>query len=139
MVGNHYRRPGVAEVKIESHAFSFGDKIMFQGPITGVFPCIAESIEIRNEKVAVALQGKSAAARIDRKVRPGDNAYIIKAVVPGKGKTIRNVGSTVAARGSRKTKQRCCKVYRPLTAYPEGSPPSLQGDNISMISVNSWR
>ncbi len=51
LVKKYYKKPGVAEVKVESNKFAVGDEIMFQGPTTGVFSQTAESIEVDHKRL----------------------------------------------------------------------------------------
>lgn len=78
IVTKYYKKPGVAEVKVESNEFKVGDAIMFQGPTTGVFSQTAESIEVHHKKVERATKGRLVAVKTVKLVRANDRVYLIK-------------------------------------------------------------
>ena len=78
IVTNYYRKIGVAEIKVQSNAFSSGTEIMFQGTKTGVFSQVAESIEVDHRKVKKASKGMTVAVKTLKPVRPNDRVYVIK-------------------------------------------------------------
>ena len=78
IVIKYYRKPGVAEVRVESNEFRNGDEIMFHGPTTGVLAQVAESIEINHKKIDLAEKGTVVAVKTTNPVRPNDRVYVVK-------------------------------------------------------------
>jgi len=78
VVGNYYPEPGVAEIILQSGGIKLGDKIMFQGPTTGVFEQKAESMQISHKHVKEALKGKSVGIKVLKNVRKNDKVFIVK-------------------------------------------------------------
>jgi putative protease len=78
IVTNYYRKPGVAEIRVESNEFQLGDEIMFQGPTTGVFSQIVKSIEVQHKKIEKAAKGELVAVKTENPARARDRVYVIK-------------------------------------------------------------
>lgn len=79
IVTKHYKKAGVAEIKVESNEFRQGDEIMFQGPTTGTFTQGVASIEINHEKIDTARKGSLVAVKVDQVTRKNDKVYVVKA------------------------------------------------------------
>lgn len=74
---NYYSKIGVAEIKLESAGLKLGDKIMIQGPTTGVIEQELKEMQIEGRKVKKAVKGSRAGIKINDKVRVNDKVYII--------------------------------------------------------------
>jgi len=77
-VKNFYSKVDVAEIKLESSQLKVGDKLMIQGPTTGVVESVVESMQINHRDVKHAEKGKSVAVKLTCKVRPNDKVFIMK-------------------------------------------------------------
>lgn len=77
-IKNYYAKIKVAEVKIESNPIKLGDKIMIQGPTTGVVEDKIISMQVNYRDIILAEKGKSVAIRLDIPVRPNDKVFLIK-------------------------------------------------------------
>ena len=77
-VKNFYSKVDVAEIKLESSQLKVGDKLMIQGPTTGVVESIVESLQINHRDVKHAEKGKSVAVKLTCKVRPNDKVFIME-------------------------------------------------------------
>lgn len=73
----HYRRAGVSEIMVESTMLRVGDTVMFQGPTTGVFEQVAESMEINHTKVEVSRKGEPIALKTAQVTRKNDQVYVL--------------------------------------------------------------
>ena len=73
-----YKKIKVAEIKIESKGLKIGDKLMVQGPTTGVYEQKLNSIEVEHKKIKSAKKGKMIAVKFDKIVRKNDKVYVIK-------------------------------------------------------------
>jgi len=72
-----YSRINVAEVKIETKRLKIGDKIMIQGPTTGVYEQKLQSIEVKHKKIKQAKKGNVIAVKLEKPARKNDRLYII--------------------------------------------------------------
>ncbi len=81
-VVNYYRRPGVAEVLVQSHAFTQGEELLFLGPTTGLHRQRADSLQIAHRPVKHAPQGAHVAVATTGRVRRGDQVYVIRRQTP---------------------------------------------------------
>lgn len=72
---NFYRKPSVAEIKIESNKLKLGDKIMFQGNKTGVVQQTITSLQINNIDVKQAKKGQRIGVKTIKKIRENDKIY----------------------------------------------------------------
>ncbi|MBW2966559.1 U32 family peptidase, partial [Candidatus Woesearchaeota archaeon] len=72
-----YNKINVAEVKIESKGLKIGDKLMIQGPTSGVFEQKLDSMEIKHNKIKQAKKGKVVAVKLRNVARKNDRDYII--------------------------------------------------------------
>ncbi len=79
-VRNYYQKIQVAEIQVQSHPFSVGDEIMFQGENTGVVRVEVNSIEVEHERVQDAGKGTRVAVRVDDRVRVNDEVYVFRTV-----------------------------------------------------------
>ena len=77
-VTKHFRRAGVSEILVESTPFQKGDTLLFQGPTTGVFEQVAESIEIEHNKVEAACKGRPVALKTAQVTRKNDQVYVLR-------------------------------------------------------------
>ncbi len=77
-VKKYFRKPGVAEIKIENEEFNIGDEIIFQGPTTGSVSQIAESIEIEHQQIQTASRGQLIAVKTFERVRPNDRVFVVR-------------------------------------------------------------
>lgn len=77
-VTNYFRRPGVAEVQVQSDAFRLGDELLFEGRKTGFFRQKVESLRRDDGPVSEALQGCCVSLQVAEPVRRGDKAYVMR-------------------------------------------------------------
>ncbi len=77
IVRNYYNRPGVAEIKLQCGNLKLKDKVMFQGPTTGVREEMISSIECNHEKIKLAKKGQSVALKLGFRVRKNDKVFLI--------------------------------------------------------------
>ncbi len=77
-VTKFYRKPSVAEIKIENEEFKCGDTLMIQGPSTGVYTFVAHSIEVEHTKIEQTKRGTPVAVRTEQRVRPNDRVFVVK-------------------------------------------------------------
>ena len=77
-VKNYYKKQGVAEIVLQANKLKIGDRIMIQGPTTGVFEQRIASMEINHKKVSEAGKGKNAGIKLEKTARQNDKAYLIK-------------------------------------------------------------
>jgi putative protease len=73
-----YNKINVAEVKIETGKISIGDKIMIQGPTTGVYEQKVESMEVEHKKINEAKKGDVFAIKLQVIARKSDKVFIVK-------------------------------------------------------------
>jgi len=76
-VKNFYKKPGVAEIKLEAGDFKIGDKIMIQGNKTGVIEQEITSIELNHNKIKSAKKGQRVGIKLKNQARPNDKVYLI--------------------------------------------------------------
>jgi putative protease len=76
-VMHFYNKIKVAEVKIETKGMKLGDKLMIQGPTTGVYEQKLNSMEIKHKKIKQAGKGKTIAVKLNKVARKNDRVYII--------------------------------------------------------------
>lgn len=79
-VRNYYSKAKVAEIKLHSGSVKLGDKLMFQGPTTGVFEQKAVSMEINHKKVKEVKKGKSVGIKVSKAVRKNDKVFVITSI-----------------------------------------------------------
>jgi putative protease len=72
-----YNKIKVAEVRIEAKGLETGDRIMVQGPATGVFEQGIRSMEAKHRKIKQAGKGKVAAVKLNKAARKNDQVYLI--------------------------------------------------------------
>lgn len=77
-VVHFYKKIGVAEVKLEARGIEIGDKLMFQGPTTGVVTIEVKSIEMDHGKVKSGKKGELVAVKTDKVVRKNDKVFVVK-------------------------------------------------------------
>ncbi len=76
-VKKFYKQPSVAEIKAEAGKISVGDKIMIQGPTTGVQEQIIESMEIYHEQVKEA-EKRDVGIKLNFIARENDKVFVIE-------------------------------------------------------------
>lgn len=81
IVRNYYPKPSVAEIRLQSGSIKLGDKIMFQGPTTGIFEQKIGSIEINHKRVKEAEKGVNAGIKVDRLVRRNDKVFVVEKII----------------------------------------------------------
>jgi putative protease len=77
IVTNFFKKPMVAEIKVEGRSFKPGDTLMFQGNKTGVKNLTVESIEIEQKPVDVAKRNTYVGVKLSQEVRRNDKVYMI--------------------------------------------------------------
>ena len=75
VVTNFFKKPMVAEIKVEANGFKVGDELMFQGPTTGVLAMKIESIEIHYQPVEAAPRNSFVGVKLPQRVRTNDQVY----------------------------------------------------------------
>ncbi|MBW2977303.1 U32 family peptidase, partial [Candidatus Woesearchaeota archaeon] len=78
-VKNFYKKPNVAEIKLEAGNLKIGDKIMIQGNKTGVIQEKINSMEIFHKIIKIAKKGSSVGIKLVNQVRENDKVYLISA------------------------------------------------------------
>ena len=76
-VKKYFRKPGVAEIKIENEQFKIGDEIIIQGPTTGSLSRIVKSIEIEHQQIQTAKRGQLVGVKTFKRVRPNDRVFVV--------------------------------------------------------------
>jgi putative protease len=76
-ITNFFREPRVAAIKLEAGGIKVGDKIMIQGPTTGVQEQIVESMEIDNKKVEKA-EKEMVGIKLNFQARANDKIFVIE-------------------------------------------------------------
>ena len=76
-VVNYFKNVSAAELKIEAKSIKVGDKIIIQGPTTGVLNTKIGSIEKDKKKIKMGKKGENVAIKIDTLVRRNDKVYLI--------------------------------------------------------------
>ncbi|HID98582.1 MAG TPA: U32 family peptidase [Thermodesulfobacteriaceae bacterium] len=77
VVTNYFKKIGVAEVKVESKSLRVGDRVLIQGPTTGIHSEVIEAMEVNHSRVEEAGKGASVAVKLNRLVRRNDRVYIV--------------------------------------------------------------
>ncbi len=77
-VRKFYKRIGVAEIKVETGALCVGDRIMVQGPTTGVVEQIVESMEIEHKPVTRVEKGQAVGVKSKEVFRPNDKVFVVR-------------------------------------------------------------
>lgn len=77
IVKNFYKKPGVAEIKLEAGELSIGDDITIQGNKTGVINEKIISIELNHNKIKSAKKGQRVGIKLKNQTRPNDKIYLI--------------------------------------------------------------
>ncbi|MFZ5949176.1 MAG: U32 family peptidase [Candidatus Rifleibacteriota bacterium] len=79
-VTNFFRKPMVAEIKVEAESFKVGDELMFQGPTTGVRSMKIESIEFQFKPVQEAPKNSFVGVKLPDRVRENDQVYLMVSI-----------------------------------------------------------
>jgi U32 family peptidase len=74
-VTNYFGKIGVAELKIETHDLSIGEKIKIIGPTTGVYDDMIKEIRLDLETVKKVAKGDVCSVPVKELVRRGDKVY----------------------------------------------------------------
>lgn len=77
-VTNYYKKPGVAEIKVEGTGFSVGDKLAFSGPTTGYAEIMVKEIVGDKGKITRAVKGAIVTVKTNFLVRENDKVYLVK-------------------------------------------------------------
>lgn len=77
IVNNYYRKPSVAEIKLQAGSIKIGDNIMFQGPTTGIIEHKITSMEIGHKKAKEAGKGSNVGIKIQGIARKNDKVFVI--------------------------------------------------------------
>ncbi len=77
IVTNFFKKVSVAEIKVEGRDFKVGDKLMIQGPTTGVKSLKVISIEENEKSVEVARKGTLVGVKLSEIVRENDQVFMI--------------------------------------------------------------
>lgn len=75
-VENYFKKPQVAEIKINTGELSLGDTIMIIGPTTGCLEYECTSMQINDTPVDKVKKGQSVGIKIETIVRKNDQVYI---------------------------------------------------------------
>ncbi len=75
-VNNYFSKLNVAEIKIEAFDLTIGDKIIINGPTTGVYEDELKEIRVNLLPVNSASKGDMCSIPINQKVRRNDKLYI---------------------------------------------------------------
>lgn len=76
-VKNFYKNPMVAEIQVEADKLRLKDKIMVQGPTTGVKEQIVESMEIDNKQVKEA-EKRNVGVKLNFLARENDQVFVVR-------------------------------------------------------------
>jgi putative protease len=76
-VVNYFPKQSAAEIKIEAGKLRIGDKIMIQGPTTGIIEFQNESMHVEREPVLEGKNGMRISVKVMDKVRRNDKLYHI--------------------------------------------------------------
>ena len=77
VVANYYKKPSVAEIKVESQGFKLNDILLFQGPTTGVQEQKVSSMQLHHKNIKKAEKGKNIAVKANFVVRKNDKVFVI--------------------------------------------------------------
>ena len=77
IVTNFFKKVSVAEIKVEGRDFKVGDKLMFQGPTTGVKELDVISIEENEQPTEIAKKGTLVGVKLSEIVRENDQVFMI--------------------------------------------------------------
>lgn len=76
VVKNYFKKPGAAEIKIETGKIRKGDTILIIGPTTGVVEHVVDSMQMHDKEISSALKGKSVGIKLGKLVRKNDKVYL---------------------------------------------------------------
>jgi putative protease len=77
-VTNYYKKPQVAEIKMETGNLELGDKILISGETTGVVELKIDNLIFEDKAVAQVEKGDIFTVLCEELVRPRDSVYLIK-------------------------------------------------------------
>lgn len=84
-VKNFYKKPKVAELKLETGTLKLGDKLMITGPTTGVVEFKNKSMhDNHNKKIRAAKKGDSIGIKVGKLARQNDKVFVITSVSTNK-------------------------------------------------------
>lgn len=75
-INNYFSKQHVAEIKIETSELTLGDKIIINGPTTGVYEGDLQEIRVNLEQVKQANKGEVCSIPVKQKVRRNDKLYV---------------------------------------------------------------
>jgi putative protease len=75
IVTNFYKKPMVAEIKVEDNGFTANEELMFIGNTTGVAFLKAVSIEQKGRRIDIAAPGNFVGVKLDQIVRRNDRVF----------------------------------------------------------------
>ena len=75
---HYYSKIKVAEIKLESKGLKVGDRLMVQGPTTGVLNETINSIEMDHNKITKAKKGNIVAIKLNSIVRKNDKVFTVE-------------------------------------------------------------
>lgn len=76
----YFSKLNVAELKIEAHPLSVGDRILITGPTTGALEMTVGELRYDLKPIETAKQGWRVSLPVDRKIRPSDKVYLLTEV-----------------------------------------------------------
>lgn len=76
-VVRYYSRLKVASIQLQSGGLKVGESIIIEGPKTFLEQKIV-SMQIQQKQIKTGKKGQEIAIKIDKKVKPGDNIFILK-------------------------------------------------------------
>ncbi len=75
-VTHYYAKIKVAEIEIQAkQRLKLGEEIIIEGPKTGVYEQLVDSIQIEHQPIKSAGQGDNVAIKLNKKVRKNDKVY----------------------------------------------------------------
>ncbi len=74
---HYYKKPQIAEFKIEAQKLQVGDRILVTGPTTGVFESVVTEMMVDDQKSDIAKRGQSCTIPLENIIRSSDKLYKI--------------------------------------------------------------
>ncbi|MDY6850558.1 MAG: translation elongation factor-like protein [Thermodesulfobacteriota bacterium] len=71
-----FAKPGVAAIEVVAEGFKTGDRLAYRGQTTD-FEDVVQQIEIDNQPVDQAKEGKMVGVKVPERVRPNDKVFKI--------------------------------------------------------------
>jgi putative protease len=76
-VVNFFSKLNVAEIKVETHSISVGDKILIIGPTTGAYEAQVQELRVEMQVVDQAKKGEHCSIAAAETLRRGDKVYLL--------------------------------------------------------------